>query len=369
MAATRSRIHHGSRHSGLALCFVAGLCQAAALPADRTEGAYSTYSGGGVDVSSPAILVRKSVAQSWSFAGEYSADIISSASIDVITTASPYDDRRDRLSLAGDYTINDTLINVTAITASEDDYDATHLDVHLWQDINGGTGTLHLGYGRGWEEKTRVDTDFRGDVDRHLYRVGVRQLVTPQWIAQFDYEAIIDHGALANPYRSARVLGASVPERYPDTHASHALRVQGLRRLSQHFGLQLGYRFYRDDWDIGGHTLEAALNQRIGDRLLAQWRVQAYSQSDASFYSDNFSTELNYMSRDKELSQFTSYALGAKVSYELLKPGSQRNVNKGTVTVSYVYFDYDYDNFTDVRSGQLYAFDAYLLQLSFILWY
>lgn len=341
----------------------------AALPAEVTEGAYSVYSGGDVDVNSPAILVRRTLGQSWSFSGSYSADIVSSASIDVVTTASPYSDRRDRLAATADYLINETRISATGIVASEKDYDARHLDVNLWQDVYGGTGTVHLGFGRGWDEKARVDTDYKGDVDRHFYRLGVRQLITPVWIGQFDYEGIIDHGALENPYRSARVLGASVPERYPGTRNSHAFYFQGMRRISQILALQLGYRFYRDTWDVDAHTLEATLNQRLSERWLAQWRIQTYNQSEASFYSDNFSAELNYMSRDKDLSRFTSYALGAKITYDVLKSGSQRNVNKGTVTLSYDYFNYDYDNFTDVRSGELYGFDAHLFQLSFALWY
>lgn len=301
--------------------------------------------------------------------GEYQADSVSSASIDVITTASQYYDRRDRLAAGIDYTINDTRLNVTGIVATENDYDTRHFDINVWQDVYGGTGTLHLGFGRSWDDKMRVDTGYHGHLDRHFYRLGLRQLITPKWIAQIDYEAIIDHGNLENPYRSARVLGAPTPERYPITRTSQALRIDGLRRISERFGLQVGYRFYHDTWSIDGHTLEAVLNQRIGEKWLAQWRIQTYNQSAATFFSDNFTLETNYMSRDKELSEFTNFGLGAKVTYEFFKSIDSENFNKATVSFSYDFLSYDYDTFTDLRDGQLYSFDAHLFQLGFSLWY
>jgi hypothetical protein len=59
------------------------------LPEDRTDILYHLYDGGGVTIDGPSVLVRKQVGKSLSFAANYYVDMVSSASIDVITTASP----------------------------------------------------------------------------------------------------------------------------------------------------------------------------------------------------------------------------------------------------------------------------------------
>ena len=63
---------------------------AAVLPEDRADIMFHEYDGGGVEINGPSILVRKSVSKNVSAYAKYYVDSVSSASIDVITTASPY---------------------------------------------------------------------------------------------------------------------------------------------------------------------------------------------------------------------------------------------------------------------------------------
>ena len=60
---------------------------AGVLPEDRSDVLYHLYDGGGVEIDGPSILVRKKAGKSLSFVGNYYVDMISSASIDVVTTA------------------------------------------------------------------------------------------------------------------------------------------------------------------------------------------------------------------------------------------------------------------------------------------
>ena len=62
---------------------------AGVLPDDRTDFLYHRYEGGGVLIDGPSVLVRKKVGKSVSLVGNYYVDSVSSASIDVVTTASP----------------------------------------------------------------------------------------------------------------------------------------------------------------------------------------------------------------------------------------------------------------------------------------
>ena len=71
-----------------------GGARAVTLPEDSAEVMYHLYKGGGVTASGPALLVRKSLADRVSLSAQYYVDAVSNASIDVVTTASPFKEKR-----------------------------------------------------------------------------------------------------------------------------------------------------------------------------------------------------------------------------------------------------------------------------------
>ncbi|HEY2595144.1 MAG TPA: hypothetical protein VGK33_14720 [Chloroflexota bacterium] len=91
----------------------AGSVQAVDLPEDRVETMLHIYDGGGVRASGPAVLVRKSMLDRVALSGTYYVDAVSNASIDVVTTASKYQETRNEFGLGLDYVVRDTLIHVS----------------------------------------------------------------------------------------------------------------------------------------------------------------------------------------------------------------------------------------------------------------
>jgi len=85
---------------------------AAVLPEDRADALFHSYDGGGVEITGPSILVRKSFSDSVSGSLHHYVDNVSSASIDVVTTASPYSESRTENSIAVDYLHNKTLMSM-----------------------------------------------------------------------------------------------------------------------------------------------------------------------------------------------------------------------------------------------------------------
>lgn len=343
--------------------------QAATLPQDQADLAIHSYSGGDVEVTGPSVAVRKTFRGNFAIGAHYDADAISSASVDVVTTASPYDDRRDEVGASVDYLVGDTVLSARYTLSEEDDYSADSFAVDSAQDVFGGMTTVKLGFSRGWDEVRRVDTDFVEDVNHWKFRLGASQILTPKWVLDASYEAIADEGYLNNPYRSAQVLGAVVPERYPRTRTSNALALRSVHALPMKASARVDYRYFWDTWSVQAHTLELGYNHYLGPRWIVELRYRYNVQSGASFYADNFAREFNYMARDKELSDFTSQTWGASVSYDVLSAHSNRWIQRSTVTASYDFVRFDYDNFTDLRTDALYEFDAQLLQLLFSLRY
>lgn len=355
----------------LALLFaavVAGPAVAATLPEERADALYHYYSGGGIDVQGPALLVRKNFAEKYSVTASYYQDSISGASIDVVTNASAYSETRNQFGLGFDYLYGDTLMSISYTQSDENDYEARTLDVGLSHDFFGGMSTLAMGFSRGDDTVMRVDTSFEDTVDRFQYRLGWTQILSPTFVAALSYEGISEEGFLNNPYRSARVLGASVQERYPRTRTSNALGIQANKYWGDRsFVTRVKYRFYDDTWGITANNIEFMFSRRLSEKTEFGVGGRFYTQTAANFYSDNFAQEFRYMARDKELSDFTSASIGGRISYELFR--DRGRLAKGKVTLIFDRIHFDYDNFSDIRSGELYEFNANVIQIFFSAWY
>ena len=95
-------------------------------------------------------------------------------------------------------------------------------------------------------------------------------------------------------------------------------------------------------------------------RFLADGTLRYYRQGKALFYSDNAQSETTYVSRNRQLSAFNSIGLGGKVAYTVKQvPGKYEVKLNG----SYQYMRFKFSDFTDIRTGSLYAFNANVLQL------
>jgi hypothetical protein len=352
----------------LLLCLYAVHGQAAVLPDERADGMYHYYDGGGVRVTGPALLVRKNVTDNVAVSGSYYADTVSCASIDVVTTASPFKEKRTEYGAGVDYLHNDSLMSLSVSKSDESDYTADTLILDYSQDVFGGMTTINMGYSRGKDTVLENNNpSFSDYVNRYQYRLGVSQILTQTLRVNLDYEAITDEGYLNSPYRSARLYGAAVPEQYPRTRDSQAVALRAHKYLLPGSSVRLEYRYFWDTWDIGANTVEAAYSTYASSLWLVEARYRYYSQNNASFYSDDFTQSQNYMARDKELSTFKSYAIGGKLTYTI--QNHPTFVNKSTVNISYDYIKFKYEDFTDVRTQTPYAFGANVAQLFLSVWF
>jgi len=96
-----------------------GAAQAATLPADKAEAMYHVYDGGGVKATGPALLVRKSIADRVSLSAQYYIDAVSNASIDVVTTASPFKEKRTAWDFSADTVVRDSTLSLSLSRSTE----------------------------------------------------------------------------------------------------------------------------------------------------------------------------------------------------------------------------------------------------------
>jgi hypothetical protein len=344
----------------------------AVIPEDRSDLLYHYYNGGGTTVDGPALLVRKGIGEHVSAYASYFIDNVSSASIDVVTTASPFKEKRVEYGGGVDYLYRNTTLGLSLLRSNEPDYVSNTFGATVAHEVLDGLTTFSLGYNVGRDEVRKAHTDFADHVNRYQYKLGVSQVVTKSLLMNLNYEAVLEDGYLHSPYRAARLLGLSVPEVYPRTRDGYAVALGVVKGMGANDGqldasVHLRYRYFWDTWNIRAQTVELGYRTRFGERWLVEPRYRHYKQSAASFYANDFTTQMLFMARDRELSDFSSNALGAKASFQLF---NQRfNFSRVTLNFDYETIRYTYNNFTDVRTGRLYAYNANVFQLFLSGWF
>ena len=339
----------------------AGSARAIPLPEDSAEAAYHLYKGGGVTASGPALLVRKSLADRVSLSAQYYVDAVSNASIDVVTTASPFKEKRTEYGFSADYAVRDSLITLATTSSKEPDYTADAVSLDVAQETFGGMTTVNLGFTRSLDRVgKRGDVAFFDYAKHWQYRLGVTQILTPQWLMSANLEAISDDGFLGNAYRAARVFGATVPERNPRTRTSRAVKFRVIGDLGSRDAVRAEYRYFWDTWAIKAHTVEGGYSRYFGDHWLGDAFVRMYSQDKALFYSDNATTQTTFVSRNRQLSTFNTYSLGTKVAYTLKRVPGQYEIK---ANFAYEMVRFKFKDFTDLRTGGQFGYTANVLQM------
>ena len=101
--ASSTRILSPFTRTLLALCVIAAPALGGVLPEDRADVMWHNYDGGDITVQGPSVLVRKKAGDNLSFSAGYYEDMISSASIDVKLSASPYHETRKQENVGVQY--------------------------------------------------------------------------------------------------------------------------------------------------------------------------------------------------------------------------------------------------------------------------
>ena len=378
--------HHASlRLAGLLLLLLAtGKASTAVLPEERVDLLYHKYDGGGVTVDGPSVLVRKNLGSSVSVGLNHYVDKVTSASIDVVVTASKYTEKRTENGMFVDYLRDNTTVSLGYSRSVENDFDAGTATIGISQDLFGDLTTVSIGFSYGDYTITKNgDDSFKEHAKVRNYRVGVSQILTRNLIMSLAYEAIVDEGYLNNPYRSVRYLDPGTalgyawqPEVYPDTHNSSAFALRGNYYFEQlGSAVNAGVRFYEDNWGIDAVTYELGYTFPYAENWIFEATFRLHEQNAADFYSDLFPYQnaQNYLARDKELSNFTSTAFGVGASYEFGRSWSL--IDRGSLNIQYDWIHFDYHDFRDLEDGgpvgqePEYSFNAYVTRIFASFWF
>jgi hypothetical protein len=393
----------------LVLCLCGTLASAGVLPDDRADILYHRYEGGGITIQGPSVLIQKKITDNFAVNGNWYQDYISSASIDVKLSASPYKEKRTQKSAGFEYLHGKSTYSAGIINSVEPDYKSNTAYYSVSQDMFGDLTTVSMSFSRGWDKVYRDvknadgrivndprfgNDDLTGpdissrDADHRTYGVGITQILTRSMIASFNYEVLTDQGYLQSPYRQilyatpGQGLGFKQgPQIYPNTRTSNAGSIELKYYLPYRAAVTGKYRYFSDTWGIRAHTAELGYTHPAFGRFIFDGTFRFYTQNAASFFSDLFPRidSQNFVARDRELAAFNSYTIGAGLTYDFPIP---RNpwVNRSTANIRFDHLLIDYRDYrnalligttaADTAGNEpLYKLNANILQLFVSVWF
>jgi hypothetical protein len=397
------------RRALLALCLCGAPVLAGVLPDDRADALYHRYEGGGITIQGPSVLVQKKITDNFAVNYNWYQDYISSASIDVKLSASPYTERRTQQSGGFQYLHGKSTYSAGYIHSHEPDYKSDTSYYSVSQDMFGDLTTVSMTYKRGWDKVYRDlkdaatgriindprfgNDDNKGpdiayrDADHRGYAIGVSQILTRSLIMSLNYEVLTDQGYLQSPYRQILYLTPGqglgfkqAAQIYPNTRTSNAGAVELKYYLPYRAAVTGKYRYFSDTWGIRAHTAELGYTHPWR-RVIFDGMVRFYTQTQASFYSDIFPRVdfQNFEARDRELASFNTYTVGFGATYDFPVPHN-RWVNRSTLNLRFDHMLIDYKDFRNALligtntaytpgNEPLYKLNANILQLFASIWF
>ena len=244
-------------------------------------------------VVQPVVEVAGDLPGGFDLTAQYLLDAITSASVAAGTSAdSIFTEVRNEVGLVGGWTGTRSRLSLRYRYSAESDYwshgVAAGGALRLWGDSATLAGTLGANFDGAWPRTRTPDCpDALQRICRlrtYFFGFGYTQVWSPTLVTQLDLEVSYLDGFQASLYRAVPNLG---PEVLPTTR----LRAVVAPRVAYYLprtrtGLQLHYRYYRDDWSVSAHMVEGRVYQDLTRDLELRASYRYYSQTPADFWCD-----------------------------------------------------------------------------------
>ncbi len=253
----------------------------------------------------------------WSVSGSYLVDIVSAASVDIVSTASPHwTEIRHAATFSAKYKPHLFGGGVSAAISREPDYLSLSAGGNVSLDLDDKNVVPLLGYSYTHNTAGRHTTPF--SVYSHVYSThtinGALELVLdPSTLVTFVSDVILERGNQAKPYRYIPLfapgvadtvpLGASgqlvnqmrlpgkVIENLPLSRNRFALTARLAQRLSASTFI-ISERGYADDWGQKASTTDMRFVVDMGKRFYLWPHLRLDVQSAVSFWKRAYTAQL-----------------------------------------------------------------------------
>jgi len=324
------------------------LTTARPLAAEGRVGAFVAHhsSSDGLTVVSPRATVRAPLLHSMDLHAGWDADIISGASIDVLTAASPrgYTETRNGGHVGVSVRPSKlTTISARVLGSVEPDYIGRTAFVTVEREWLQRRLATTIGVRGSFDEIGRVGDARERYRDLQTWAVDASAawVFSPRTVGQIVVEAQSGHGFMASPYRLVRIawpgvgLPSGVPEVVPEDRFRFAVGVGMRHAVTREWFVATSVRLYRDSWSVLSHTEELELQRTLfDDRVILGAGARLYGQSAASFYEPRYEgtpeTLPRYRTADKMLTRMSTVLASLRAAVGFGSLGPFRNIRVST---------------------------------------
>lgn len=329
----------------------------------RTDSDHTTVVSPRLSVQTPAILSTR-------LRVTYAVDVWTSASIDIVSSASrvPVTEQRDELVLTIDHALQDLTVSAAYRYSIEPDYESHGATGSISHDFADNNATLALSLSGNADEVGRAgDPRFSRELSATFALLAFTQVLSKGTVSQVLAEVSRVIGYQGSPYRYVAIGGGActasaasqenlaplcVSEVNPSERLRLAAAVELRHALGQSSSLGAGYRFYADGWGVSAHTLSGEFSWLPLPNTILAARYRFYTQSAADHYRARYLTVEPYVTSDKELSPLSSHRIGLDIEHTLRFQGDRML----TATASLAPILYAYRDFAPLH--RITAFEA-----------
>jgi hypothetical protein len=274
-------------------------------------------------VSTSTLAVRGNPIDRLSLKGRVLVDVISTASVDVVSAATGrWNEVRKEFEGGIAYRDGTRTATVAYIHSNENDWISHTFSAGASHDFADHTITLGLGGSIGLNDVGRAyDETFHRDLNSFGGSIDATYVATRWDLLSATYSLSYLAGYQASPYRfvtftdpDVPVLQDSAPETHPESRVRHAIAVRWLRHVFSDSTIRSQLRLYGDSWALLSVTAAAEYVIGLGDLELGLI-ARGYAQRHARFYQDGYDVPRRYMTADRELSTFFDFFGGGRVGY------------------------------------------------------
>jgi len=307
-------------------------------------------------VVSPRARAQRQLDETTEVDATYAADVWTSASIDIRTSASkrPVTEQRDELDVGVTRAFEDVSLHVGYRLSIENDYDSNGLSASASWDFADNAANLTLSV-NGIHDVVghSGDPDFARRLDTLDTRLSFTQVLDPNMFATLTYELAVVDGYQASPYRYVGFggtgagcvdAGRCLPEDMPDARLRHALAATLRRAFGGAFSAGATYRFYFDDWGLQSHTGLIDLGLDAGEHTLLALHYRVYTQGRVDFYRERYpewSPSIGHTTHDRELSTSASHRVGLDLEQTIgFEDGRELSMSIDVAGAQFYYYEF-----------------------------
>ncbi|MGO8993552.1 MAG: DUF3570 domain-containing protein [Polyangiaceae bacterium] len=243
----------------------------------------------------------------WSVNGTYLVDVVSAASVDIVSTASGrWVEARQAGTLEADYKPGTFGVSLSGAVSDEPDYLSWAAGIMLSQELLEKNLTLFAGYDHVGDTAGRTGTPFSvfsHTIQTDGIKAGLTLLLDRATVATALADARFVNGDSSDPYRYVPLfapgtyvpLGASIDtvnatrlservlEQVPLSRNRYALTLRVAHRFHAST-VRLEERLYDDTWGLVAQTADARWLVDVGDRIEVGPHARLHDQSAVDFW-------------------------------------------------------------------------------------